>query len=250
MSPEEILKAYQYLETFKDLAKKAREALDKDTDSPPNPHFVQNGIDGTSKKTASNLRKRRIKAFAGSVFSFGGTLASSVTAVNAADVGKHSAAIGSSAIHLTRFGTMASKVRDGGSLHRTLMALCALKSMKIAARGTKVAVSFIPVPGISLVGKIVGDVHEQALAFKQAAILKIAFDLHWQAYREMKIGGPNARGPALDICRSLVCLSATHAAGNSETALDVGGLHSAQGLNEILNEPCGYMVLAYKLNQT
>lgn len=250
MTPAEILQAYQYLDAFDKLREDVQKSLDKDTKAPPNPHFVNNGIEGSSKRTAQNLFKRRLKAVASDIFSLGGMLASSSTGgVNAADVGKHSASAASTAIHLQRLAAMASKVKDGGSLHRTLISLCAIKSAKLVSRGSKVAVAFIPVPGVSLVAKVVGTVQEKALEYKKAAILKIAFDLHWQAYRELKIGGPAARGPALDICRQLVCLSLTHATGNVESSMDVGSLHSRAGLNDILQEPCGYMVIAHKLNQ-
>lgn len=220
----------------------------------PNVFFIENGLDiGPSPNTLANLRQRRIKAFVSIGVTALGTVQHAVTtgmgaAVNVAEIGKQAAAVASTAVHLARLGAMARKVRDGGSLARWLNYLMQVKSVKVARRTAQLGLACIPVPGVSLLGIPIAIAHHgYAHVYQRAVMIRTAMEIHWRAYRELKllgvqgaIGGAKGSGPALAIVREL-----------TGVGVDViGSIHSAKVMNEIMFEPGGHQVILYKLQQS
>ncbi len=223
--------------------------IDPGCSYPRNYHFIQNGIEGASPRTRKSLFNRRLKAYLGSIADKAGAVAAHFGAVvNVAGAAKHSAALVSSSLHYKHLHRMLDKTHENsGSLRDSLKLLAVIKEYKIMARTARLGAAFIEdIPGI---GMAIGYAHGRKLKSLQDAAIAASLDLHWQAYREINMGGASVKAPAVNICRELVCLSATHLSGHQESALDIGGLHSANELNEILKEPCGYMVILYKLTQ-
>ena len=229
-------------------ALEVKKAAEKNPDKlAPNPFFLQNGFEGASPLTKKNLLMRKIKGFGSTAFSVLGTIgASAGSVVNVADIAKHGTAVASSSVHLYRLRAMTEKIRDGGSLRNHLDAICQIKGVKIASRATQGVVACIPVPGVSLIGTAAGLAHEKIYLdhYRKAVILSTATRLHWQAYRELKLlrGSVTQSGPALRIIRELIGVGITG-------TFDFGDLHSPAKMNEIINEPAGYMVVKVKLEQ-
>jgi hypothetical protein len=235
---------YELCSSALEVEKAAKENPDR---LPPNPFFLQNGFEGASPLTKKNLMMRKIKGFSSTAFSVLGDIAQSAgSVVNVADIAKHGTAVASSSVHLYRLRAMAEKIKDGGSLRSHLDAICQIKGVKIASRTTQGVVACIPVPGVSLIGTVAGLAHEKGYIgyYKKAVILSTATRLHWQAYRELKLlrGSVTQSGPALRIIRELIGVGITG-------TFDFGDLHSPGKMNEIINEPAGYMVVKAKLEQ-
>lgn len=231
------------------LGEKVPVIIDPGTSYPRNYHFVQNGIEGLSPKTKKSLFNRKLKSYLGSLANKGGAVAAQLgTVVNVVGAAKNGSALVSSSLHYKRLQSMLDKTHENsGSLRDCLKLLSVIKEYKIVARTARLGASFLSdIPGI---GMAIGFAHGRKLNTLEDAIIATSLDLHWQAYREINMGGGSVKAPAVNICRELVCLSATHLSGNQESPLDIGGLHSAHELNGILQEPCGYMIILFKLSQ-
>lgn len=216
-----------------------------------NPYFTWNGIDcGPSPKTERNLLQRKVKGFASVGVSAVGMIQQAATsahgvAVDFLGIGKQAAAVGSTTIHLYNLAQMAAKVKDGGSLKRHIDLLIEVKSVKLASRGTQLAVACVPVPGVALVGAGIAAAHKYGYLtiYRKAVMVSAAFRIHWQAYRELKLlgrfGGPTGTGLALSLVREL-----------TGVGVDVlGDLHSKAAYDEIMLEPAGHLVILFKLMQ-
>jgi hypothetical protein len=245
MAVEELIDVFGMAQDFHDWIKELEDAS-KEDDVVPNPHFIANGITGRSPVTRHNLFKRRLKRMAGvgvSVAGFvGGKVMEAFTAtdVNLGDVAKHGTSTVTTGVHLYRFLAMAKKVRDGGSLSRHIELMIRLKGLKAGSRAMQTACAAIPLPGVDVVGAAVGLGHDLALKKMKYVLQRTATDIHWQAYRELKLlgaQGESGSGPALRIWRELTCFG-------------VGSMHSVSENNKIIREPGGWNVLHVKLGQT
>jgi hypothetical protein len=237
------------------MGRAVRNAFKKNS-LPINPYMGPQGaaifeVDAPSPRTKKNLRWRKMKAHGSKAFSaLGAAGAAAGSVVNTADIAKHAVAGTTTAVHLYHFRQMAKRVRDGGSLRRQLDLLVELKAAKLGARAVNLVVSSVPgVGALDMVGKGVGFAHEKLyLRVRKERIAATALSLHWLAYREIKLLGPRAAmdasvtGPALGIVRELMGLG-----------IDVGmpiKLHSLGEIVAVMQEPAGYKVIQYKLEQT
>jgi hypothetical protein len=160
--------------------------------------------------------------------------------VNVAKVAKHGAATASSSLHLVKLHGMANKVKDGGSLARHLQMLINLKSAKAAHRLRQTITSAVPGGGIVSAGVNIAMFsvpHTVGLGLYAETIVKAAEDIHWGAYRELKLlrGSTKESGPCLRMIRELTTRSIWF---------------SVKDINNIVMEPNGYKVIVYKLKQT
>jgi hypothetical protein len=216
-----------------------------------NPHFVQNGYQGRSNRTRRSLKFRFFKAKAGSVYSTLGSVGAYFgSVVNVAEISKHSASLTSTVLHLRNLEKIAAKLPKQSTVSRGLEAIIQVKEIKRNSRIGLLAASAIPeLPIVSNAIQHIAQLYSKKIEHMGQLLLAISMDLHWRAFQEMTFARGEGSGPAMDICRELVCLSVTHLSGNQESALDFGGLHSIVELNTILSEPCGYAVILYKLMQ-
>ena len=251
---KEVLEICSYIAEFGSSMAELRENAKKDK-LVPNVFFWLNGIDlGPSPKTEKNLFQRKIKGLLSIGVSAVGMIQHAATTgvgvpIDFLNIGKQATAVATTGKHLYKLRAMAQRVRDGGSLARQINFLIEIKSMKLASRGAQLAVACVPVPGVSLLGTGIALAHKYGYAeiYRKAVMVTTAMQIHWRAYRELKvlgaqgaIGGAKGTGPALSLVREL-----------TGTGIDVvGDLHSAAAYNEILLEPAGHLVILFKLQQT
>lgn len=239
--------------TLKEYFVNAKEQREWDKNPHPiNPHMGPKGAalfewNAKSPRTERNLLFRRMKGIASAASSIVGSgIALGTQTVNPMDIAKHGVSGTTTAVHLYRFRQLARKVQDGGSLRRHIDLLVELKAVKLGSRGAQLAIAATPgVSGLGLVGTAIGLAHEQLyIRVRKERIMATALALHWQAYRELKLLGAQAKtgyGPALRLVRELMGLG-----------LDVGPmkLHSVEEINALMREPAGYEVIKTKLEQT
>jgi hypothetical protein len=188
---------------------------------PPNPWMTLNGFDGDSPLTEKNIGRRKLKGYGSKLFSLGGIA------------------------HTARLVSMASKVKDGGSLRAMLDDIIAIKGLKASMRAVSLGLAAIPDIGMAGTAAGLAVTIAQKLGFKATEVmdLQLAIKLHWQAYRELKLlGGRAGTGPALSIVHELTTKGL-------KGKIDFGDLHSVSSNNKIMLEPAGYAVILFKLQQ-
>ena len=213
---------------------------------PPNPWMTLNGFDGDSPLTEKNIGRRKLKGYGSKLFSLGGSAGAHFgTVVNTASIAKHAVAEGSTLAHTARLVSMASKVKDGGSLRAMLDDIIAIKGLKASMRAVSLGLAAIPDIGMAGTAAGLAVTIAQKLGFKATEVmdLQLAIKLHWQAYRELKLlGGRAGTGPALSIVHELTTKGL-------KGKIDFGDLHSVSSNNKIMLEPAGYAVILFKLQQ-
>jgi hypothetical protein len=212
-------------------------AKNRGVDQFPNPLFVVHKIDdGGSPYTAKYLKNRSNKGIAGSLLGMGGKAASSVTQADVVGVAKHANACGSTAGHVMQLRTIAKKHKDSKTICGWLDLVLRMKTVKGVARGTQLAGSAIPVPGLGLATGLAAAAIKLGVKFTHGKLCDTtAAEIHWRAYQEQVIAGAGAFGPAGEIVYELF------------TRRGITRIFGKYDVGKIICEPNGWMAVSDKI---
>lgn len=176
-----------------------------------NPLFYLHGFDEEdSPLIASYIRARQLKKFGGSIFSLAGSGLSAVTyGVNTTAVAKHASSEAATLIHIYKLSALKSQFSQSDTVTNWIDLVVKMKIMKAVSQGAQLAINALPTSFASVgvaatvlgTGATVGT--KIATRTMGGACLTTAFQLHWRAYRELKISA-TGRGPATLIIKELM----------------------------------------------
>lgn len=181
-----------------------------------NPFFEKYQIDGAGEDyTMKYLRNRVFKSTGGAVFSFGSSVATAVTVVDAGGIAKDGQAVALSSLHHLKLSAIANKHQRGklhqekGTVGNWIDLVCLMKKIKMTTRAVGAVAAAIPLPGVGPVAKCLKAALKIDAKLEYGAVCRrVAMELHWRAYQEAKLGAihrakKRAVGPATEILYEL-----------------------------------------------
>ncbi len=214
----------------------------------------------TNTKTTAYFKKRMVKKIIGDSVSFGGSMLSSVTHVNALGVVRHGRSDAKTVAHLVRLKKLlryykGKKLTEEYNLCKVIIDA---KKLKVESQSAALASDLIPGNVGGGATAAISFVHGQTMAHR---LSKMAFDieeaakkLHHRAFYEMKassLGACARETPALDMVRELFSqigkIEKERVLINfSGHKLKLGGEHLRA--DKLMREPGGWLTIVDKLN--
>jgi len=221
-------------------------------------------------KTAAYFKKRMLKKIAGDSVSFGGTMLSSVTHVNALGAARHGRSDAKTIAHLVRLNELLKKYKSKGltAEYNLCKVIIDAKKLKVESQSAALVADMIPGNIGGAATAAISFVHGQTLAFRLSNmaidIEKAAKRLHYRAFYEMDddygiagLFGEQAvneyasETPALEMVRELFSqvgrIEKERVLINfSGHKLKLGGEH--RRADKLMREPAGWLTIVDKLN--
>lgn len=195
--------------------------------------LFQGEADAASPFTIDYLRGRRLKKMGSSAVGIGGIVSSSHTAgINAPGIAKESNASVTTMTHMAKIGGIGLAHMRVAEVQTWVQAIIALKSIKLAIRGTKLAAA--AVPAMSFPASIATEFVKLGVEMTVETLCSsLASEIHHTAFLEMI--HKNGQGPASEIVRELF---------TKRGATRFFGSYDA---NHYIAEPGGWKAVADKL---
>lgn len=219
----------------------------------PNPVMLQNGLgdDGVpSPYTLKYLHKRKLKKYgsiavtlAGKGFSIAQDAAGfGVGGIDIMGLVKHGTAEASTLAHLYRLRELGKRHRSSITISAYIDAVIKVKSAKAGVRGGHIAAAAIPnTIASSVVGAAASAAGAIAASSLDGLITKTACEIHWRAYRELKVGaiGGAGFGPASKIVQEIF----NHIRNHGDSAYI-----PREKVRGLISEPGGWVAVKDKLS--
>lgn len=178
--------------------------------SSPNPLFWLHGFDEeASPLTDVYLRNRSFKKFGGGIYSTLGLAVSPFTAgTNPLAMSRHASSEAATLIHLYKLAALKNNFQSSDTVTAWIDLVVKMKIMKAVSQGAQIAINALPT-SIAAVGATAAALGAGASVASRIASKTMggtcattAMQLHWRAYRELKISAAG-RGPATLIIKEL-----------------------------------------------
>lgn len=156
---------------------------------PPNPRFVANGHDGTSRYTRDYLTTRKITNITAAGLEFGSAVASGVTQVDIVGTGKAGNALGSTIVHMLQLRAIGAHYRQSETITAWIDVVLRAKAMKSGIRAADLAGAAIPIGAVGIGTAVATAITKAGVQLTMGTLIgRVAMELHWRAYVEMMIG--------------------------------------------------------------
>lgn len=156
---------------------------------PPNPRFVANGHDGTSRHTWNYLSARALTNVNSAGLEAVSAVASGVTQVDIAGAGKAGNALSSTVVHMVQLRAIGAHYRQSDTITAWIDAVLRAKAMKSGIRAADLAGAAIPIGAAGIGTAVATAMAKAGVQLTMGTLIgRVAMELHWRAYVEMMIG--------------------------------------------------------------
>lgn len=162
---------------------------------PPNPRFVANGHDGTSRHTWNYLSARALTNVNSAGLEAVSAVASGVTQVDIAGAGKAGNALSSTVVHMVQLRAIGAHYRQSDTITAWIDAVLRAKAMKSGIRAADLAGAAIPIGAAGIGTAVATAMAKAGVQLTMGTLIgRVAMELHWRAYVEMMIGDTKKSG--------------------------------------------------------